>query len=226
MRELTAAETAKVLQFLDKMSPPGTKILTVSETGRGGPGINIPMNPQTSPNSFRAASDQSYPKIFTKPCEQADVDEFMRRNSSIDTNSGRTVYMAVPPRIGTQIAFPASPDHVSRGYALVAGEPVVFDSAEHENEFFGKFPEAAKTIKVEMPDKPSDISSLVHPVEGNVSTEVGALRLQNAALQKTLEEMSTMLKGLMEKAQNTPKKSTKKRKYTRHVQPEQSPPTG
>jgi hypothetical protein len=125
---------------------------TVAETGKGGPGINLPLTPQTDPRYFPSVHGPDgkpkfeYPKMACKRATPEDI-AWYRANRTSEHGHGAA------PRVGQPIPILSTLEHVDAGFASTVDQPLIFENKEQQEAFCGKFPETAKLIFVDEPAK-------------------------------------------------------------------------
>lgn len=111
-------------------------------------GPQIPLTPQTDERNFPrwskdakgSDSGAQYPKMLTRLCTRADLEEWRQTHGQFDPQTQRTHWNEAGPRIGSQIPRLATPEMVDAGLAKVANEPIIVDDKEMEakvNVFLG-----------------------------------------------------------------------------------------
>jgi hypothetical protein len=191
--QLSQADLARIHQFLDQISPVSKRPLTVMESGRGGPGINIPLTPDTDGSKFPRWEYIEYPKMLVRKATKEDVEEWRKRRAIDDSHA-----LPAPPCVekGKESIVPilATIDHVMAGFAHAVGTPLIMQTAEQEQEFFGVYPPEPKTIDVPLAPPavgelvqsvPVPVGKLVHPAQ---ESELDRVKRENAQLEALIAE--------------------------------------
>jgi hypothetical protein len=184
MAQLTPEQLSRVLAFLDQISPVQKRQLTVLESGRGGPGINIPLAWDTNPANFPRYEFRDYPKMLVRRATAADIADWKQRKA-VDQSQ----VLGAPPCIekGKESWLPmlATNEHVQNGFASSVGEPLIMQSKEQEEEFFGQHPEA-KTVDIPLSAGVGDLVNTAGVASGKKpgeETELDRINRENAELE-------------------------------------------
>jgi len=220
--QLTEADLARVKAFLDQISPAPARKLTVQESGVGGPGINIPLTPQTDRANFPPWQMREYPKMLTKIATPDDASLWIKGHKPED---GHPVI-----REGDLIPVYATQKHVRLGFAKVAGDPIIIDSKDQEDEFFGLYPEHAKPVEIPvLGDDGGSVAVLGHKpttmrnVRSDGDDTASVIEAENARLRELIAEQRK-LKAELQGLKHTPVKRRGRRKAKKAAPPRKTGP--
>ncbi len=219
-QQLSPQDIARVKAFLDQISPVQSRQLTVLESGRGGPGINIPLAWDTNPANFPRYEFREYPKMLLKKATQADVDAWKAKHRMVDTRTGEASWPCAAPNVGDMIPVSATNNHVASGFANQAGDPLIMQSKEQEDEFFGCYPEA-KTIDVSL--SALGVGNLVNKA-GEIAaqeSELDRINRENVELEAlaAAKKRNAELRAQLGEAEGAPTGEKPRRQYTRRAKP-------
>lgn len=106
-----------------------------------------PWIPQVGPNdqnNYDPYEYKAYPRMMTKLCTQADLDDWLA-NNSYTADNGKTAYKGNRPVVGTAIP-----------YLDAARRPIIVNDADEEAAFLAAHPPAAGVARIELPAQNSD----------------------------------------------------------------------